>query len=113
MFFVHKTASFNIQTEKANTQQSYVFKPLNYARIKSGKVENIPTPLDKFYGDSVETNGDVGDKKKREAQRKEGGSCLTERGWGFSSSSKGSLLPETLGCLILYVFHPQNKPSPY
>ena len=113
MFFVHKIASFNIQTEKANTQQSYVFKPLNYARIKSGKVENIPTPLDKFYGDSVETNGDVGDKKKREAQRKEGGSCLTERGWGFSSSSKGSLLPETLGCLILYVFHPQNKPSPY
>ena len=45
----------------ANTQQSYVFKPLNHARIKSGKVENIPAPLDKFSGDSVETNGDDND----------------------------------------------------
>ena len=52
-------------------------------------------------------------KKKREAQRKEGGSCVTKRGWGFPSSSEGSLLPGTLGRPILCVFHPQNKPPPY
>ena len=52
-------------------------------------------------------------KKKREAQRKEGGSCVTERSWGFSSSSEVSLLLGTLGRPILCVFHPQNKPSPY
>ena len=52
-------------------------------------------------------------KKKREAQRKEGGSCVTERGRGFPSSSEESLLPGTLGRPILCVFHPQNKPSPY
>ena len=52
-------------------------------------------------------------KKKREAKRKEGGSCVTERGWGFPSSSEGSLLPGTLGRPILCVFHPQNKLSPY
>ena len=52
-------------------------------------------------------------KKKREAQRKEGGSCVIERGRRFPSSSEGSLLPRTLGCPILCVFHPQNKPSPY
>ena len=78
-----------------------------------GRLKTYLAPLDKFYGDFVETNGDVGDKKKREAQRKEGGSCLTERGWGFPSSSERSLLPGTLGHLILYVFHPQNKPSSY
>ena len=52
-------------------------------------------------------------KKKRETQRKEGGSCLTERGWGFPSSSEGSFLPRTLGRPILCVIHPQNKSSPY
>ena len=50
--------------------------------------------------------------KKREARRNEGGSCVTERSWGFSSSSQGSLLPGTLGRPILCVFHPQNKLSP-
>ena len=45
-------------------------------------------------------------KKNREAQRKEGGSCVTERSWGFPSSSEGSLLPGTLGRPILCVFHP-------
>ena len=48
-----------------------------------------------------------------EAQRKEGGSCVTDRGWGFPSSSEGSLLPRTLGCPILCVFYPQNEPSPH
>ena len=48
-------------------------------------------------------------KKKREAQRKEGGSCVTERGWGFPSSSEGSLLPGTLGRLILCVFSPPKQ----
>ena len=52
-------------------------------------------------------------KKKREAQRKEGGSCVTERGWGFPSSSEGSFFPGTLGRPILCVFHPQNKSLPY
>ena len=52
-------------------------------------------------------------KKKGEAQRKEGGSCVTERGWGFPSSSEGSLLHGTLGRPIMCVFHPQNKSSPY
>ena len=52
-------------------------------------------------------------KKKREAQRKEGGSCVTERSWGYPSSSEGSLLPGTLGRHILCVFHPQNKLSSY
>ena len=52
-------------------------------------------------------------KKKREAQRKEGGSYVTKRGWGFPSSSEGSLLPDTLGRPILCVFHLQNKPLPY
>ena len=42
-------------------------------------------------------------KKKREAQRKEGGSDLTERGWGFPSLSEGSLLPGMLGRPILCV----------
>ena len=48
-------------------------------------------------------------KKKREAQRKEGGSCVTERGWGFPSSSEGSLLPGTLGRPILCVFSPPKQ----
>ena len=52
-------------------------------------------------------------KKKREAQRKEGGSCVTKWSWGFPSSSEGFLLPGTLGHLILCAFHPQNKPSPH
>ena len=52
-------------------------------------------------------------KKKREAQGKKGGSCVTERSWGFPSSSEGSLLLGTLGRPILCVFHPRNKPSPY
>ena len=52
-------------------------------------------------------------KRKMEAQRKEGGSCVTDRGWGFPPSSEGSLLPGTLGRLILCVFYPQNKLSPH
>ena len=52
-------------------------------------------------------------KKKREAQKKEGDSCVIERSWGFPSLSEGSLLPGTLGRPILCVFHPQNKPLPY
>ena len=36
-----------------------------------------------------------------------------ERSCGFPSLSEGSLLPGTLGCLILCVFHPQNEPSPH
>ena len=52
-------------------------------------------------------------KRKMDAQRKEGGSCVTDRSWGFPSSSEGSLLPETLGRPILCVFHPQNEPSPH
>ena len=52
-------------------------------------------------------------KKKMEAQRKEGGFCVTERSWGFPSSSEGSLLPGMLSRPILCVFHSQNKPSPY
>ena len=52
-------------------------------------------------------------KEKREAQRREGGSCVTKRSWGFQSSSEGSLLPGTLGRPILCVFHPRNEPSPY
>ena len=44
----------NIQTEKdkyprKHTQQSYDFKPLNHARIKSGKVENIPSSLGRVW----------------------------------------------------------------
>ena len=73
-------------------------------RRMNGREEYITTEITPIWGTA---------KKKREAQRKEGGSCLTERGWGFLSSSEGSLLPGTLGRLILYVFHPQNKPSPY
>ena len=30
---------------KRKRKESYVFKPLNHARIKSGKVENIPSSL--------------------------------------------------------------------
>ena len=47
-----------------------------------------------------------GTTKKKEAQRKKGGSCVTKRGWGFPSSSEGSLLLWTLDCPILCVFHP-------
>ena len=34
---------------KTNTQQSYDFKPLNHTRIKSGKVENIPSSLGRVW----------------------------------------------------------------
>ena len=70
----------------------------------NGREEYITTEITQRRG---------GAKKKREAQRKEGDSCLTERGWGFPSPSEGSLLPGTLGRPILCVFHPQNKPLPY
>ena len=34
---------------------------------------------------------------------------MTERGWGFPSSSEGSLLPGTLGRPILCVFSPPKQ----
>ena len=70
----------------------------------NGREEYITTKITPIWGTA---------KKKREAQRKEGGSCVTERSWGFPSSSEGSLLPGTLGLSTLCVFHPRNKPSPY
>ena len=70
----------------------------------NGREEYITTEITPIWGTA---------KKKKEAQRKEGGSCVTKRSWGFPSSSEGSLLPGTLGRSILCVFHPQNKPSPY
>ena len=75
-------------------------------RKMNGREEYITTKI-------TQRRGGGAAKKKREAWRKEGGSCLTERGWGYPSSSEGSLLPGTLGRPILYVFHPQNKSSPY
>ena len=36
-----------------------------------------------------------------------------KRRWGFLSSGEGTLLPGTLGRLILCIFHPQNKLSPH
>ena len=36
-----------------------------------------------------------------------------ERSWEFPSSGEGSFLPRTLGCPIMCICHPQNKPSPY
>ena len=77
-------------------------------RKMNGREEYITTKITQRRGGGGRTA-----KKKREAQRKEGDSCLTERGWGFSSPSEGSLLPGTLGRPILCVFHPQNKSSPY
>ena len=79
-------------------------------RKMNGREEYITTEITQRRG---EGGGGRMAKKKREAQRKERGSCLTERGWGFPSPSEGSLLPGTLGRLILCVFHPQYKPSPY
>ena len=75
-----------------------------YRRRMNGREEYVTTEITPRSG---------GAKKKRECQRKEGVSCVTERGWGFPSSSEGSLLPGPLGRPILCVFHPQNKPSPY
>ena len=77
-------------------------------RKMNGREEYITIEITQRRGEGGRTA-----KKKREAQRKEGESCLIERGWGFSSSSEGSLLPRTLGRAILCVFHPQNKPLPY
>ena len=37
------------QKRPTNTQQSYDFKPLNHTRIKSGKVENIPSSLERVW----------------------------------------------------------------
>ena len=48
-------------------------------------------------------------KKKKEAQRKEGGSCVARRGWGFPSSNEGSLPPGTLSRPILCIFHPKTS----
>ena len=73
-------------------------------RRMNGREEYITTEITPIWGTA---------KKKREARRKEGGSCVTERSWGFPSSSEGSLLPGTLGRPILCAFHPQNKSSPY
>ena len=72
-------------------------------RRMNGREEYITTKITPIWGMA---------KKKREAQRKEEGFCLIERGWGFPSSSEGSLLPGTLGRPILCVFHSQNKLSP-
>ena len=73
-------------------------------RRMNGREEYITTEITPIWGMT---------KKKREAQRKEGGSCVTERSWGFPSSSEGSFLPGMLGHPILCVFHPKNKPSPH
>ena len=73
-------------------------------RRMNGREEYITTEITPIWGMA---------KKKRETQRKEGGSCVTERSWGFPSSSEGFLLPRMLGRPILCVFHSQNKPSPY
>ena len=75
-------------------------------RRMNGSEEYITTEI-------TQRRGREAAKKNREAQRKKGGSCVTERSWGFPSSSEGSLLPRTLGCPILCVVHSQNKPSPY
>ena len=75
-----------------------------YIGRMNGREEYITTEITPIWGTA---------KKKRKAQRKEGSSCVTERSWGFPSSSEGSLLPRTLGHPILCVFHPQNKLSPY
>ena len=72
----------------------------------NGREEYITTEITQRVGGRMA-------KKKREAQRKEGGSCVTKRGRGFPCSSYGSLLLGTLGRPILCVFHSQNKPSPY
>ena len=36
-----------------------------------------------------------------------------ERSWEFPSSGEGSFLPRTFPGPILFIFHPQNKPSPH
>ena len=73
-------------------------------RRMNGREEYITTKITQRKGAA---------KKKKEAQRKEGGSCVAGRGWGFPSSNEGSLPPGTLSRPILCVFHPQNKQSPY
>ena len=70
-------------------------------RKMNGREEYITIEITQRRGEGGRTA-----KKKREAQRKERGSCLTERSWGFPSPSEGSLIPGTLGRPILYVFHP-------
>ena len=55
-------------------------------RKMNGRKEYITTEITQRKGGGMA-------KKKKEAQRKEGGSCMTEGGWGFPSSSKGSLFP--------------------
>ena len=77
-------------------------------RKMNGREEYITIEITQRRGEGGRTA-----KKKREAQRKEGDSCLTERGWGFPSPNEGSLLPGMLGRPILCVFHLQNKPLPY
>ena len=74
-------------------------------RRMNGRKEYITTKITQ----SREEGGTT--KKKREAQRK-GRDSWGARGVGDSyPRAKGSLLPGTLGRLILCVFHPQNKPS--
>ena len=51
--------------------------------------------------------------KKKEAQRKERGSWEVGGAGGFPSLGEASLLFGTLSRLVLYIFHPQNKPSPH
>ena len=73
-------------------------------RKMNGREEYITIEITQRRGEGGRTA-----KKKREAQRKEGDSCLTERGWGFPSSGEGSLLFGTLGRPILCVFHPLKQ----
>ena len=70
----------------------------------------ITTEISQRRGDGQEGKG--GPETGRPRERKE--APVWPRGVGaFLSSSKGSLLPGTLGRPILCVFYPQNKSSPY
>ena len=75
----------------------------------NGREGYITTEISQRMGDDQEGTA----RKEREAQRKEGGSCVTERGWPIPVLERGPLLPGTLGRPILCAFHPQNKPSPH
>ena len=66
-------------------------------RRMNGREEYITTEITRSRGDGQEEEG--GPKKGKRLL-----GC--KRSWGFLSSSKGSLLPGTLGRLILCVFHP-------
>ena len=70
----------------------------------NGREEYTTTKITQSRGDGQEGEGGPENEKRL---------LGCEKSWGFPSSSEGSLLPRTLGCPILCVFHPQNEPSPY